>query len=142
MPKIDGHAELVKAMDGIAPVRIGDPQEAALAIFNRIAAAPDVETLLQLQGTLTADDVIGRPLNIVSVEFRKSDYEEGSPVYALIRAADENGEELPPITCGGTNVVTQLAVAQQKGFKLPLVKIIRTEKPTARGFYPLWLTAA
>lgn len=132
--------DMVAQVKGELPIRIGDPVEAARAIQERILAAPDVESLFKMAGTLGADDVLERPFWLRGVEFRKSDFEEGTPVYAIITAQFTDDESEGVITCGGMNVCTQLAKAEQFGGVPFPIMLVRTAKPTSNGYYPLWLT--
>lgn len=140
--KADNGTDLVAVLKGELPVRLGDPQEAALAIVERILAAPDIESVFTIAGTMGADDVLNQPFHLNGVEFRKSEFEQGSPVYAIIMATMvDTGEDIV-LTCGGQNVTAQLAVAQKYGGPPWPIKLTRNERPTAAGFHPLWLQKA
>lgn len=131
--------ELVAQIRGEIPVRIGDPKEAAMAIVERILSAPDIESIFNMQGTLGADDILNVGFMLKGVEFRKSDYLEGSPVYAIMTAEVDGmpGEQV--ITCGGSNVCAQLAAADKFGLPPFPLMLTRPDRPTSNGFYPLWL---
>lgn len=123
----------------VAP-RITDPEEAALAIVERILKAETVEDVLTMAGALGADDVLNRPFLLHGCKWIKSAYEQGAPVFAVIDATFEDTGERTVITCGGRNVLAQI-VQLDKLEALPRkVKLVRTERPTSNGFYPLWLT--
>lgn len=150
--------DLVQVVDS-APVAVVDPEEAALAIVRRILKAESVEDVLKMASARGADEVMDKPIIVTAVKFQKSAFEQGSPIFGVIRYKELNTEtgETPDgdpdvFTCGGSNVMAQLARLQQlvgvsdpnEGtFKQPIpCKLIRAERPTGRGFYPLWLTLA
>lgn len=143
MSNSDPGTDLVKQLRGELPVAVGDPEEAARAIVNRILAAPDIESVFKMAGTLGADDVLNVPFWLRGAEFRKSDYEDGSPMYAVIEATIAETGESAVITCGGQNVIAQLIAAVRHGGEVPFpIRLTRTVKPTSNGYYPLWLEAA
>lgn len=139
-----------KQAAGVA--KITDPKDAANAIVQRILAAETLEDVFRLQGTLSADDIQDRVFDLIGVQFRDSDYEDGVGVYAFISALFHDTGEVAPITCGGSNVCAQLLKASQIiGFQedgetltqpYPGLKLVKADKPTKRGYYPLWLTLA
>lgn len=135
--KLKSYSEVLDNPDAIPFM---DPQEAGAAIAARILSAESADDVLTMAGTLSADDVLGKPFVLRDFRFMKSAHAEGSPVYALIEAAMIEDGEVVPITCGGRNVCAQIArLADLKALPVE-VKLVRTEKPTANGFYPLWLT--
>ena len=120
-----------------------DATEAARAIVARILDAPDVDAVFDQGKATSAVDVLDVPLLILNIRWQRSEYEgEGSTVYALIDAERaDNGDELT-ITCGSRNVMAQLYRLAQLGALGTPVKIVRSEKATARGFKPMWLARA
>lgn len=136
-----GPQDVVAVLEGTGTLVMRDPEDAALAIVQRILASETPEDVLNVQGTEDVDSVLGQTFVIQSLEWLKSAYEEGSPVFALIRLflTRDGSERL--ITCGGRNVVAQLArLAQLDAIDGRPLKLLRNERPTSNGYYPLWLT--
>jgi hypothetical protein len=97
--------------------------------------------------------MVDTPFVLHFVEFRKSDYEQGAPVYTIMRGADAETGAPIVVTCGGQNVNAQCAklaqlgaVAHESNPEIPddplTVKLQKAPKPTTAGFYPLWLVRA
>lgn len=124
-------------------VTLSDPANAQMAIMERILSAPTLEAVFEVAGTQGADDVDRKPFFLKNVEFFKSDYVEGPGAYAIIHCVFEDTGEAGVITCGGSNVVAQLIAASKFGAPPTFpIQLARNLKPTAKGFYPLWLEAA
>jgi hypothetical protein len=124
-----------------APEVVDDPDEVSRQIvLQLLAATTDAElTISQATGWRDLMDV---PIEIQGFRWRKSDYEEGAPVYVLVAGARlDTGEYLPAITTGSYNVLAQLSNLARRG-QLPgaVWQLTESEKQTARGFKPLWLT--
>lgn len=116
-------------------------EDASKAIVARILSAEDEDAVFGMgEKATSADEVIGTPLFLRSVRFALSSYEVGPPVYALLDVADDAGEKLT-VSCGSRNVMAQVHQLDKLG-KLPLaypVQIVRADRPTSAGFYPMWL---
>jgi hypothetical protein len=141
-------AALVNAIAGSEDVELEvlDPDAASEAIVRRIMAAEDTDALSAVaeSGALDARSVLNTPLRILDVAFSKSAFDEGPKVFALIRAfvLDTGAEET--ITCGSRNVMAALLRLKQLG-QLPTQDawvIVEADRPTAGGFYPMWLRKA
>lgn len=136
----------VAVIEDLSPLLLGDelpeavdPEEAARDIMRRILEAPDLDSVFDQAGTISAEDVIGKPLRIRGFKAMKSAYEEGANVYFLIDAVDGDTGEVLTINCGARNVMAQLYRAGQlDGFPLDAA-IVKARKATAAGYYPLWL---
>jgi hypothetical protein len=120
-------------------------EDAAREIIARILEAEDFDAILSSGSTTPAEDVLDVPFVLRDVRFQKSGVEgEGPPVYALIEAVDPETGETLTITCGSRNVMAQALRLKQTG-NLPTpkpVRIFRVDRPSASGFYPMWLGAA
>lgn len=138
----NGSMAVIQALKGEGKLAIRDPQEAIGAIMDRILSATTVDQVFEIAGTLGADDMLNTPFKLDKVEFAESTFEDGPPVYAIMTATRvDDGSEFV-LTCGGSNVVTQLASAARFG-EIPFALVLeRNVKPTANGFYPLWLKKA
>jgi len=141
-------AALVKAIAGSEDIELEvlDPDAASEAIVRRIMAAPDEDALSGIAeaGALDARSVLNTPMRILDVAFSKSAFDQGPKVFALIRAfiLDTGAEET--VTCGSRNVMAALLRLKQLG-KFPTEDawvIVEADRPSASGFYPMWLRKA
>ena len=143
-------AEAAKIAEAIGTEGGGDQvdfltsEDAAREIVARILDAQDFDAVLSTGSSTKAEDVLDVPFVLRDVRFQASGFEDGPPVYALIEAVDPETGETLTITCGSRNVMAQALRLKQLG-ALPTpkaVRIFRTDRPTASGFYPMWLGAA
>jgi len=118
-----------------------DPEAAAREIVARILQAPDAGAVLAQGQTVSAEAILGQPFELREVRFLKSgiDNPEGPDVYAILDAVDTDTGERQTVTCGSRNVMAQALRLKQLGELPAVVQIIRADKPTAAGFYPMWL---
>lgn len=134
--------EAIEAIKGNLTVKVEDPQEVAKRMMEAIFDAEDVDAILGRAIAIHAQDVIGRPFTLTGVRYMKSRFNEGLPVFAVMDAQFLDDGSSGSITCSARNVCAQ-AAALWKLEALPRdVKIMRTENPTADGYFPLFLEAA
>lgn len=116
-----------------------DPEQASRDIVMQILSAPDMDAVLDMAGTTPIGDITGRPIRILNARAMRSAYEQGATMYLLLDVADlETGETLK-VTCGARNVMAQLYRWEQLGRPTFDCVCRPTDKPTAQGYYPLWL---
>lgn len=121
--------------------RISNPEETAARIAQRELTAASIEELLGGGDTISGKDYIGKPFCVNAVDWQASDIQgEGLPFYAVIHAADINGESLT-ITTGARTVVRKLAIMAANGWLPAWVKIVKGPK-TEAGYEPLDLAKA
>lgn len=124
-----------------APEMVTDPDDISRQIVMQLLAATSDEELT-ISKAVGWRELLDVPLDLQGFRWRKSDYEEGAPVYVLVSAFRlDTGEYLPAITTGSYNVLAQLSNLARRG-QLPgaVWQLTESEKQTARGFKPLWLT--
>lgn len=90
----------------------GTPEEIALRIVEDIFQAETVEDVLSGGALMAWENYLDTPFRIQDVHFNKSDYEVGTPVYAIVSANDQEGEQVM-LSSGSLNVVSQLRRIQQ-----------------------------
>lgn len=119
-----------------------DPEEVSRRILLRQLTAQSADELFGSNETLSAQEVIGVPLQVRSVEWRPSQLEgEGLPFFAVCKVARSSGE-IETLTCGAQSVCLKLAIADSRGW-LPLwLRIVMAEEPTRSGRRPLDLVTA
>ena len=116
-----------------------DPEQASRDIVMQILAAPDEAGVFDIAGTTAVEDILDRPIQINGAKAMRSAYDAGATMYLLLDAADlETGEQLK-VTCGARNVMAQLYRLVQLHALPVRGRICRTDRPTAAGYYPLWL---
>lgn len=121
-----------------------DVQDDPAAISNEIIAqllTATSDEQLAIGKAIGWQSLEGVPVEIRGFRWRKSDFEDGSPLYVLVQGVDlTTGEFHPAITCGSKNVLAILSNLARRG-QLPgaVWKLVKAEKPTEGGFYPLWL---
>ena len=112
---------------------IQEPSVVAVSEDNRIVAVGE-----------EARDMIGRPLQFVSVEWRPSDLEgDGLPFYALFKVSDAQGD-ISLMSCGARNVVLKAAKIAQEGWFPCWLRIVEVQvkNPVKGRSGPLELVSA
>ena len=124
-----------------------DPAEVARRIEAEMLAATSAADLFgEGEAVLHARDVLGKPLQFLSVSWRPSDVGEdegGLPFYGLFRVADWDGE-VRLLSCGARTVVLKAAKAASSGFFPVWLKFVEVEvkNPVKGRSKPLDLVAA
>ena len=122
-----------------------DPAEVAARIEAETLAATSAADLFgEGQAVLHALDVLGTPLQFLSVSWRPSDLDgEGLPFFALFKVADGNGE-VRLLSCGARAVVLKAAKAAESGWFPAWLKFVEIEvkNPVKGRSKPLDLVAA
>lgn len=116
-----------------------DPEQASREIVLRILESPDVDAVFDQAGTTPCTEIIGKQIQIEGARAMKSAFESGATMYLLLDVVDlATGEKLL-VTCGARNVMAQLYRIQQLDGYPVACRITKSERPTAEGYYPLWL---
>lgn len=118
-----------------------DPDEVSRKIVMQLLSASSDDELT-IGTAIGWKELLDIPIDIQGFRWRKSDFEEGAPVYVLVAGVRcDTGEYLPAITTGSYNVMAQLSNLAQRG-QLPgaVWQLTESTKQTAAGFKPLWLT--
>jgi hypothetical protein len=118
------------------------PEQASADIARRILESKTADEVLAESTTLSSDDVLNKSITVLGVSYNKSTFEgEGSSdAYAVVSAVVPATGELLAFTVGGNTVLAQLVKLQALD-AFPLTVTLRQKAtPTARGYYPLYLT--
>jgi hypothetical protein len=119
-----------------------DPDVISREIVRRILTTEDPESVFAEDSVYHARDLLERPLRVLGVRWFPSSYEGGPSVYAAMDAVLLDTGERVVVTIGAVRALAQLLRAQRDGL-LPRDLVIRqTMRPTAAGYYPLYLAAA
>lgn len=123
-----------------APEVVDDPEEISREIVMQLLAAESDEELEAVGSAVGWRDLQGVPVEIRGFRWRPSSYEEGAPVFFIVQGIRmDNGDQVI-LTTGARNVLAQLCNMAKRGTLVGAVRVLReSEKPTARGYRPLWL---
>jgi len=119
-----------------------DPETVAKRIEQRIIDAESPAALFGTDQVMHAQDYLGQPFQLLKAEWRPSD-QGGLPFYAVLTICTTDGEVFP-MTTGARTVMLKVAKADQAGW-LPMtdwLRIVKSDKPTEAGNYPLDIEAA
>ena len=125
----------------------GDSEALRGQINDRLLDTQSLDELLATFASPTpAELVLGRALAVRNVYLLPSDeaYADDGRlgIYAVIDAVEVETGEVMRVSCGGQSVVMALVhlarlVREGKVTKDPVLCIVRSERPTRAGYYPL-----
>jgi len=82
--------------------------------------------------------VLGETLTVLAVRWLKGDFESGPGFYAVIEAANQDGEKVQ-VSCGAGTVMAQLwKLGELDAFPIQ-VAIVESGRTTAAGYKPMTL---
>lgn len=118
------------------------PDAEGAGMDNMLAAILGADSWDQLDApwsTTSTDDAIGVVVTVTDLSRRPSDFAEGLGVYLIVSGyRTETGEPIT-YTTGSVSVVAQLVRAYAIG-ALPLTtKLVKAERASANGYYPVHL---
>jgi hypothetical protein len=127
-------------LSGERPDVVDDPEEIGREIMMQLLAAESDEELESFGSATGWRDLEGVPVEIHGFRWRPSAYEEGANVFFVVNATRLDDGSRVVLTTGSQNVLAQLINMAKRGTLVGAKRMLtRAEKPTARGFYPLWL---
>lgn len=120
-----------------------DPAMLNDRITRAMLEAATPEEALQAGATVSFEDgLLGKPIEVRDIVYRKSALQGDSPTYALIDGYDlSEGVELI-ITCSAAQVQRTLGVWKVKGWLPATFVVEKADNPTAGGFTPYTIKAA
>ena len=121
-----------------------DPEEVSRRIEARTLGATSADDLFGTDTVLHARDVLNKPFQFLSVEWRPSDLEgEGLPFFGVFKVADGNGA-ISLLSCGARSVVLKAAKAEAEGWFPRWLKIVEVQvkNPVKGRSLPLDLVTA
>lgn len=131
---------VVAFLESLGEMTEEDPEMAAMSIIGRVLRAQTIDDVLAESTVFGARSVLGVPLTLHAVRFRRSDY-EGLGGYALLDVTTNDPPQEILVSCGGAQVMAQAyRLAQLDALPCDIV-ISETKKPTRGGFHPLYLRA-
>lgn len=120
-----------------------DPAALNARITRAMLEAETPEQALAAGATVSFEDgLMGRPIEVRDLVFRKSTLKGEVPVFALIDGYDmTEGTELT-ITCSAAQVLRTLGVWKVKGWLPATFVVDKAESKTSEGFTPYTIKAA
>lgn len=123
---------------------VDDPDAISREIFEQILGADSDAALNQMGQATGWRELEGVQILLgPSFRWRPSSYDEGAAVFLIVPAdrINEDGTLEPVVlTTGSRNVIAQLMnMASRNTIEGRIVSLERSEKASARGFFPLWL---
>jgi hypothetical protein len=127
---------------GVAPTEQveTDPDEIHRQIVAELLDAATDDELENVGSATPWQEMEGIPVTIQGFRWRPSEYKEGPPVFCVVFAnrVDDGGRVV--LTTGSAGVMAQLAnLAKRERLPGAIRKLVRAEKPSKGGFYPLRL---
>lgn len=123
---------------------VDDPEQISREIFEQILASESNAELNQLGAATGWRELEGKTVKLgSSFKWRPSSYDEGAPIFLVVPAelvGPDGALTRVTLTTGSMNVIAQLMNMAVRGtYEGTLVVLERAGKPSARGYYPLWL---
>jgi hypothetical protein len=82
----------------------------------------------------------GTPMEIRGFRWRPSSFEEGAPVFFVVRATRLDTGSPVTLTTGSLNVLAQLSNMARRGTLVGAIRVlVEKDEKTKGGFKPLWL---
>jgi hypothetical protein len=126
---LEQFAEMAAAI----PSDVGGGQE---DILRKLFAATTWDELNEPWEATKVDDILGKPMRLVSVVRRPSSFQSGLGIMLVVKLTDaKTGKEHVKAT-GSVSIVGQLAWLYFMGATAVLIEWCRAERPSTQGFYP------
>lgn len=123
-------------------ITLSDPEELSMLIAERLALAATPEELSDDGGENGWQRALGVPFTFRQVWWLPSSQAAGPGFYACVDAVNVNTGESAILTCGSISVLVQLGRIMQQGWNDKAWILVRAERATSNGFYPLKLRLA
>lgn len=135
-------AQLATMLQENAALVIDTSANAIEDIVGRVLDAETVDDVLADDSAIGADEILNVPIQVWSVKVNESDVQGALPFYCVIEGVRQDTGENVVVTCGSVKVCTQLMkLDRMKAFPV-VVKIVKKDKATLAGYYPLALVKA
>lgn len=131
-------------ISSIDALKIEDPREVQMQIIARILDSDGLDEILGGTTSTQGKDILGRPFTLRGARWMRSSLadEQALPLFIIMDCSMlDTGEELA-VTTGALNVLAQVFAMQKQDLLPADVKLVESEKPTAQGYRPQWLTPA
>lgn len=118
-------------------VAVVEPAQVSADIIRRVLASETLEDAFQSFDSTPAKDIDGILVTVHSVDWMRSAYEEGAPVYALMRVTEEGDAKVQVVSIGGRTVLAGLLWAQRND-QLPLHGVFRLRQSRSNPENSYW----
>lgn len=127
-------------MDELEPPEIStDPEAISREIMQQLFDA-ESDADMEIVGNATSwQDLLGVPVELHGFRWRPSAYDQGAKVFVVVVANRMDNGEKVVLTTGAQNVLAALANFERRKRWPVVVRLLESEKETAKGFRPLWL---
>lgn len=131
--------ELEQALrTGVAPeVAEQNPEDVARELIEQLLSAETDEELERPEAEGWGE-YVGVPFEVQSFVWRPSSFDEGQPVFLVVRATDLRDGRLRVLTTGSGQAIAQLVNRAKRG-SLPAVLELRSTETKAKGRTVYWL---
>lgn len=121
-----------------------DPETAQANMVERIFKGETLDDILGGSDAVHAEENIGRLFHFTDVDFRDSaeqyrDKPGSINVFAVCHVTDPTTGEKLVVTTGSVQACAALLAIKERGLFPFFGKFARAEKPTASGYYPIWI---
>lgn len=127
---------------GMAPQQYveDDPAIVQRQIIEELLEAETDAELEYVGSAVGWQELEGVPVEIHGFKWRPSEYKDGPPVYCIVFVTTMDDATRKVVTTGSAGIMAQLSNMARRG-RIPgaIRKLVRAEKPTKGGFYPLRL---
>jgi len=118
----------------------GDTEMIVGDIIAQVLSAESLVEILEPPEAIHARDLLDVPIVIHGFKSQRSDYQEGSPRYAVMDVTREDTGQRVPVTCGAQQVLAQLVKAlMMDAFPFRCAVVRATKRPTDAGNWPIRL---
>lgn len=116
-----------------------DPERTALLITAQILNATTPEEVLSSSEAIGLRQHLDQPFELISVDFQRSEFEQGQPFYTVMHAVDPASGEKLVLTTGARKITAQVFQLARKDWLPQVVVCKQATRPTRDGYYPLRL---
>lgn len=126
------------------PEVLEDPDAISREIIEQILRAESDEELAAVGKATPWSELLGCPVELYDFGWRPSRFEEGSPIFLVVRGRRMDDGSFVVLTTSGRNVIATLLNLKRRGAMGEgcVWKLREADTPTSAGFRPLWLEKA
>lgn len=126
----------------IAGLEPEDEAEVQERILRNILNASTPEALANAGSSIPADDLLNVELKAHDIHPAESGFADGMGFYLHVDVETvANGDRLS-MSVGAQDVVVKLVQAKRKGWMPFAFTMARSEKPTTKGYYPIFMRSS
>lgn len=129
-------------VDGAQLPEVESSEDGARNLALAILTAEDADAVLAVFDSASWRDLLDQPVEIHGVKWRRSSFDEGAPVFAIVDATTGEDGARVTLTTSGRSVMAALLRLDQLGAWPQRVKLTESRKPTEKGYKALQLARA